>query len=399
MKILVINSGSSSLKYQIFDMDNNNVLAKWLVDRIWISGSAIKHKSSNDQKKEIEIEIRNHDEALKMVLDLLVDTEVWVIKSLDEISAVWHRVVHGWEKFSESIIINEEVKAEVKKLVSLAPLHNPANIMWIESVERLLPNVPNVAVFDTAFHQTMEATNYLYALPRELYEKHGIRRYGFHGTSHNYVSHRACEILGREYATKKIITCHIGNGGSVTAIKDGKVVDTSMGLTPLEGVIMGTRCGDIDPAIIPFLIKNMNMSIDEIDEMLNKKSGMLGISWSFSDHRDIENGYNAGKERETLVINMYTKGILKYIGAYAAYMNGVDVIVFTAGTLENSALQRKLIVDNLGYLGIKLDENKNNFRGEERIISTDDSKVKVIVVPTNEELMIAKDTYKLVTSL
>ncbi len=399
MKILVINSGSSSLKYQIFDMDNNNVLAKWLVDRIWISGSAIKHKSSNDQKKEIEIEIRNHDEALKMVLDLLVDTEVWVIKSLDEISAVWHRVVHGWEKFSESIIINEEVKAEVKKLVSLAPLHNPANIMWIESVERLLPNVPNVAVFDTAFHQTMEATNYLYALPRELYEKHGIRRYGFHGTSHNYVSHRACEILGRDYNTKKIITCHIGNGWSVTAIKDGKVVDTSMGLTPLEGVIMGTRCGDIDPAIIPFLIKNMNMSIDEIDEMLNKKSGMLGISWSFSDHRDIENGYNAGKERETLVINMYTKGILKYIGAYAAYMNGVDVIVFTAGTLENSALQRKLIVDNLGYLGIKLDENKNNFRGEERIISIDDSKVKVIVVPTNEELMIAKDTYKLVTSL
>ncbi len=399
MKILVINSGSSSLKYQIFDMDNNNVLAKWLVDRIWISGSAIKHKSSNDQKKEIEIEIRNHDEALKMVLDLLVDTEVWVIKSLDEISAVWHRVVHGWEKFSESIIINEEVKAEVKKLVSLAPLHNPANIMWIESVERLLPNVPNVAVFDTAFHQTMEATNYLYALPRELYEKHGIRRYGFHGTSHNYVSHRACEILGRDYNTKKIITCHIGNGWSVTAIKDGKVVDTSMGLTPLEGVIMGTRCGDIDPAIIPFLIKNMNMSIDEIDEMLNKRSGMLGISWSFSDHRDIENGYNAGKERETLVINMYTKGILKYIGAYAAYMNGVDVIVFTAGTLENSALQRKLIVDNLGYLGIKLDENKNNFRGEERIISTDDSKVKVIVVPTNEELMIAKDTYRLVTSL
>jgi acetate kinase len=399
MKILVINSGSSSLKYQIFDMDNNNVLAKWLVDRIWISGSAIKHKSSNDQKKEIEIEIRNHDEALKMVLDLLVDTEVWVIKSLDEISAVWHRVVHGWEKFSESIIINEEVKAEVKKLVSLAPLHNPANIMWIESVERLLPNVPNVAVFDTAFHQTMEATNYLYALPRELYEKHGIRRYGFHGTSHNYVSHRACEILGRDYNTKKIITCHIGNGWSVTAIKDGKVVDTSMGLTPLEGVIMGTRCGDIDPAIIPFLIKNMNMSIDEIDEMLNKRSGMLGISWNFSDHRDIENGYNAGKERETLVINMYTKGILKYIGAYAAYMNGVDVIVFTAGTLENSALQRKLIVDNLGYLGIKLDENKNNFRGEERIISTDDSKVKVIVVPTNEELMIAKDTYRLVTSL
>ena len=399
MKILVINSGSSSLKYQIFDMDNNNVLAKWLVDRIWISGSAIKHKSSNDQKKEIEIEIRNHDEALKMVLDLLVDTEVWVIKSLDEISAVWHRVVHGWEKFSESIIINEEVKAEVKKLVSLAPLHNPANIMWIESVERLLPNVPNVAVFDTAFHQTMEATNYLYALPRELYEKHGIRRYGFHGTSHNYVSHRACEILGRDYNTKKIITCHIGNGWSVTAIKDGKVVDTSMGLTPLEGVIMGTRCGDIDPAIIPFLIKNMNMSIDEIDERLNKRSGMLGISWNFSDHRDIENGYNAGKERETLVINMYTKGILKYIGAYAAYMNGVDVIVFTAGTLENSALQRKLIVDNLGYLGIKLDENKNNFRGEERIISTDDSKVKVIVVPTNEELMIAKDTYRLVTSL
>ncbi|HRU50280.1 MAG TPA: acetate kinase, partial [Candidatus Absconditabacterales bacterium] len=392
-------SGSSSLKYQIFDMDNNNVLAKGLVDRIGISGSAIKHKSSNDQKKEIEIEIKNHDEALKMVLDLLVDTEVGVIKSLDEISAVGHRVVHGGEKFSESIIINEEVKAEVKKLVSLAPLHNPANIMGIESVERLLPNVPNVAVFDTAFHQTMEATNYLYALPRELYEKHGIRRYGFHGTSHNYVSHRACEILGREYATKKIITCHIGNGGSVTAIKDGKVVDTSMGLTPLEGVIMGTRCGDIDPAIIPFLIKNMNMSIDEIDEMLNKKSGMLGISGNFSDHRDIENGYNAGKERETLVINMYTKGILKYIGAYAAYMNGVDVIVFTAGTLENSALQRKLIVDNLGYLGIKLDENKNNFRGEERIISTDDSKVKAIVVPTNEELMIAKDTYKLVTSL
>jgi len=399
MKILVINSGSSSLKYQLFDMDNNNVLAKWLVDRIWISGSAIKHKSSNDQKKEIEIEIKNHDEALKMVLDLLVDTEVWVIKSLDEISAVWHRVVHGWEKFSQSIVVDTQVKEELKNLISLAPLHNPANIMWIESVEKLLPNIPNVAVFDTAFHQTMNPEAYMYAIPYKYYEKYKIRRYGFHGTSHNYVFQRTCEILWKDEKNTKMVVCHIGNGASISAIKNWKVVDTSMGMTPLEWLIMWTRSWDIDPAIINFLQEKEKLSSQDLDKILNKESWVLWISENSSDMREIENGHIAGKEKESLAMNMYIHRILKYIWAYVSILNGCDAIVFTAWVLENSSYIRKLIIDKLSWLGVKLDENKNDFRWEEKIISTDDSKVQVMVVPTNEELMIAKDTYELTKNL
>lgn len=399
MKILVINSGSSSLKYQLFDMDNNNVLAKWLVDRIWISGSAIKHKSSNDQKKEIEIEIKNHDEALKMVLDLLVDTEVWVIKYLDEISAVWHRVVHGWEKFSQSIVVDTQVKEELKNLISLAPLHNPANIMWIESVEKLLPNIPNVAVFDTAFHQTMNPEAYMYAIPYKYYEKYKIRRYGFHGTSHNYVFQRTCEILWKDEKNTKMVVCHIGNGASISAIKNWKVVDTSMGMTPLEWLIMWTRSWDIDPAIINFLQEKEKLSSQDLDKILNKESWVLWISENSSDMREIENGHIAGKEKESLAMNMYIHRILKYIWAYVSILNGCDAIVFTAWVLENSSYIRKLIIDKLSWLGVKLDENKNDFRWEEKIISTDDSKVQVMVVPTNEELMIAKDTYELTKNL
>jgi len=400
MKILALNCGSSSLKYQLYDWEKKEVVAVGIVERIGIEGSFIKHEvPAKDKEIKTEASIPDHKVGIKLVLDALTKGEGAVIADMKEISAVGHRVVHGGEKFNHSVLIDDRVIAAIKEVSHLAPLHNPANLIGIEAAMEALPGCPQVAIFDTAFHQTMPQYAYMYAVPYEWYEKFSVRRYGFHGTSHLYVSKRAADLLGKPAKDCNIITMHIGNGVSCTAIKNGVSVDTTMGLTPLEGAIMGTRCGDIDPAIIPFLIKNMNMSIDEIDEMLNKKSGMLGISWNFSDHRDIENGYNAGKERETLVINMYTKGILKYIGAYAAYMNGVDVIVFTAGTLENSALQRKLIVDNLGYLGIKLDENKNNFRGEERIISTDDSKVKAIVVPTNEELMIAKDTYKLVTSL
>ena len=396
MKILVLNAGSSSLKYQLFDWNNNTVIAKGNVERIGIEGSFIKHKDANDNKSEFPGNITDHTEALKKVLDILVSPEHGSLQSLEEIDAIGHRVVHGGETFKSSVVVTPEVKEKIRSLIPLAPLHNPANLMGIEACENVLPTTPNVVVFDTAFHQTMESDHFLYPLPREYYEKHRIRRYGFHGTSHNYVSQRACEILGKDYHNTKLITCHIGNGGSVTAIKNGKEIDTSMGFTPLEGVMMGTRCGDIDPAIIPFLMKNEGLSIDEIDTMMNKKSGILGLYSDSSDHREIEEGFLAGKPLETEVINIYTKSILKYIGAYTAYLNGVDVIVLTAGTLENSAPERKLIVDQLAWLGVTLDESQNDFRGEERVISTPESKVTVIVVPTNEEYMIAKDTCELV---
>lgn len=398
MKILVLNAGSSSIKYQLRDWETQIVLNKWLVERIWIDGSLIKHTNTEGQKTTIEWNLENHTVALQKVLDLLVNPEIWALTSLTEINAIGHRVVHWWELFKESVIITGEVKEQIKSLISLAPLHQPANIMGIEACENVLSWVPNIAVFDTAFHQTMKPEHYLYALPREYYEEYGVRRYGFHGTSHDYVSHRACEILNLDYTTQKIITCHIGNGWSVTAIQNGEVVDTSLGFTPLEGVMMGTRCWDIDPAIIPFLMKNANLSIDDIDTMMNKKSWLLGTSGISADHREIENGYISWDEMETIVIKMYTKSILKYIGAYCAYMNWVDVIVLTAGTLENSAVERKLLMDNLWYLGVKLDESKNDFRGEERVISTDDSKVTVIVVPTDEEKMIAGDVARLINS-
>lgn len=393
MKVLVLNSGSSSLKYQLFNMENQTVLAKGLVERIGIEGGKIKHKTMSGEKHEFDGFLENHEVALNKVLDLLVNKEFWALNNLQEINAIGHRVVHGGEYFPTSALVDEEVKNKLKKLFDLAPLHNPANVMGIEACEKILPGIPNVVVCDTSFHQSMKPQHFLYALPYEWYEKYQIRRYGAHGTSHKYVSQRMAEILGR--SDLKIITCHIGNGASVTAIKDGKVVETSMGLTPLEGVIMGTRCGNIDPAIVPFVMKKENLTPDEIDTIMNKKSGILGVSQISSDHRDIEEGYAEWKEREVMVMKMYTNAILKYIWSYAALLEGVDAIVFTAGVLENSILQRKLLAENLGRLGVDFDESKNNFRGEERSLTTEQSKVQLWVIPTDEELMIARDTYEL----
>ena len=393
MKVLVLNSGSSSLKYQLFNMENQTVLAKGLVERIGIEGGKIKHKTMSGEKHEFDGFLENHEVALNKVLDLLVNKEFWALNSLQEINAIGHRVVHGGEYFPTSALVDEEVKNKLKKLFDLAPLHNPANVMGIEACEKILPGIPNVVVCDTSFHQSMKPEHFLYAVPYEWYEKYQIRRYGAHGTSHKYVSQRMAELMGR--SDLKIITCHIGNGASVTAIKDGKVVETSMGLTPLEGVIMGTRCGNIDPAIVPFVMKKENLTPDEIDTIMNKKSGILGVSQISSDHRDIEEGYAEWKEREVMVMKMYTNAILKYIWSYAALLEGVDAIVFTAGVLENSILQRKLLAEKLGRLGVDFDESKNNFRGEERSLTTEQSKVQLWVIPTDEELMIAKDTYEL----
>lgn len=393
MKILVLNSGSSSLKYQLFDMEHQTVLAKGLVERIGIEGSKIKHKTQAGEKHDLEGFLENHEIALNKVLSLLINEDFGALKSLDEIDAIWHRIIHGGEVFDHSVLITEEVEVEMRKLIDLAPLHYPPQLIGLDACKKLLPNISNVAVFDTAFHQTMKPENFLYALPYEWYEKYQIRRYGFHGTSHKYVSQRMAEILGR--SDLKIITCHVGNGASITAIKNGEVVETSMGLTPLEGLIMGTRCGNIDPAIIPFMMKKENLTADQIDTIMNKKSGILGISEKSSDHRDIEDGYSAGNERDLMVMNMYTNAILKYIGSYAALLGGVDVIVFTAWVLENSILQRKLIAEKLGRLGVDFDESKNNFRGEERNLTKEGSKVQLWVIPTDEELMIAKDTYEL----
>ena len=394
MKILILNAGSSSLKYQMFDMENNEVLCSGLVERIAIDGGKITHKTKTGEKHPFDLDLPNHEVALHKVLDILVNPEYGAVKSLDEINAVGHRVVHGGEKFAHSTLITPEVKKVLHELIELAPLHNPANIMGIEACEKVLPGVPNVAVFDTAFHQTMKPDHFLYPLPYEWYENHKVRRYGFHGTSHRYVSERLAEITGRN--DLKIITCHVGNGASITAVDSGKVIETSMGLTPLEGLMMGTRCGDIDPAIVPFMMKKENLTPDQIDTIMNKKSGVLGVSQISSDHRDIEGGYNEGKEREVTVMNMYTNAILKYIGSYAALLQGIDAIVFTAGVLENSMLQRRLIASQLGWLGAHFDESLNNFRGEEKAITTPDSKIQIWVIPTNEELMIAKDTYELV---
>jgi len=394
MKILVLNSGSSSLKYQLFDMEKEEVLAKWLVERIWIEWSKIKHKTATGIKHDVEGFLENHEIALNKVLNLLIDPEVWALKDLKEIDAVGHRMVHGGESFSKSTLITDEVKKTFKELTDLAPLHNPANLMGVEAVEKVLPWIPNVGVFDTAFHQTMKPENFLYALPYKRYEEYKIRRYGFHGTSHRYVSQRISEILGRK--DLKVITCHVGNWASISAIKNGEVVETSMGLTPLEGVIMWSRCGNIDPAIIPFMMKKENLSADQIDKIMNKESWVLGLSWKSSDHRDIEDWYNAGNEREITIMKMYTNAILKYIGAYAALLEWVDAIVFTAWVLENSKLQRQLIAEKLGWLGVDYDASKNDFRGEERCLTKENSKVQLWVIPTDEELMIAKDTFDIV---
>lgn len=397
MNILVINCGSSSLKFQLIDAVTEKQIAKGLCERIGIDGSQLVYKPAGGEKEETVTPMQDHTKAIELVLNALTNEKTGVVKSLDEIGAVGHRIVHGGEKFASSTIITDEVIEAIKACNDLAPLHNPANLIGIDACKKLMPNTPMVGVFDTAFHQTMPKEAYLYGLPYEYYEKYQVRRYGFHGTSHSYVSKRAAELLGKKYEDLKIIVCHLGNGASISAVKDGKCVDTSMGLTPLEGLIMGTRSGDIDPAIIEFLAHKENMSIDEIMTVLNKKSGVLGLSDDLSsDFRDLEKSYVAGEDRGLRTIRTFAYRVAKYIGAYTAAMNGVDVICFTAGVGENSPLVRNLACERLGYLSIALDQEKNNRRGEELEVSTPDSKVKVLVVPTNEELAIARETAALV---
>ncbi|WP_326908903.1 acetate/propionate family kinase [Sedimentibacter sp. MB31-C6] len=392
MNVLIINCGSSSLKYQLINMDDESVLAKGLAERIGIEGSVVKHEKTGQDKVIINDSMANHKDAINIVLKALVDSKYGAVKSLKEIDAVGHRVVHGGEKFAGSVVITDEVVNTMKECTDLAPLHNPPNIIGIEACKELLPNIPMVGVFDTAFHQTMPEEAYIYPLPYELYQELGIRRYGFHGTSHKYVSERVSALTGKSNKELKIITCHLGNGASLTAIKDGQSVDTSMGMTPLEGLVMGTRCGDIDPAIVTFLMNKKNLSIQEIDNLMNKKSGVLGISGVSSDFRDIEEAADKGDKRAQLALDKFAYTVKKYIGSYAAAMGGVDVLVFTAGLGENSGPARKQICEGLEFLGIEIDDDKNNTRGKEVEISKSSSKVKVFVIPTNEELMIARDT-------
>ncbi|MFZ5966336.1 MAG: acetate/propionate family kinase [Bacillota bacterium] len=396
MNVLVINCGSSSLKYQLIDMKDESVLAKGLVERIGIEGSVLKHETPASGKTVIEQPMENHKVALGLVLDALVDEKHGAIKDMSEISAVGHRVVHGGEKFNSSVIITDEMIKAMEECIDLAPLHNPPNLMGIAACKELMPTVPMVGVFDTAFHQTMPKSSYIYPLPYELYEKYGIRRYGFHGTSHRFVSQRAADMLGKNIEDLKIVTCHLGNGASVAAIKNGKSFETSMGFTPLEGLAMGTRCGDIDPAIIKFIMDKENLDINAVDNILNKKSGVLGISGVSSDFRDIENAAAEGNERAQLALNIFDNRVKEYIAAYAAAMGGIDAVVFTAGLGENSASNREAICEGLEFMGIKIDSEKNNTRGKEVVVSTDDSIVKVMVIPTNEELVIARDTFELV---
>lgn len=393
MKILVINAGSSSLKYQLIDIETETVLAKGLCERIGIEGSRLNHTPNGGDKVVIEKHMNDHSDAIKMVLDALVDKEYGVISDMSEISAVGHRVVHGGELFSKSVIINDELKDAVKECIPLAPLHNPANLIGIDACEKAMPGVPQVGVFDTAFHQTMPKEVYMYGLPYDLYTDYKIRRYGFHGTSHKYVSSRAAEILGKDIKDLKIITCHLGNGSSITAVENGKSVATSMGLTPLAGTVMGTRCGSIDPAIIKFIADQKGITLEEVDNILNKESGVYGISGVSSDFRDLDAAAKSGNERAQLALDMFVYSVRKYIGQYIVQMGGVDAIVFTAGVGENDGKMREAITKDLDFLGISIDIEKNKgIRGDEAIISTEDSKVKVLVVPTNEELMIARET-------
>ena len=398
MKVLVINAGSSSLKYQLMDPETREVLAKGLCERIGIDGRLTHKIPARDAKHEFEIPMPTHAEAIQAVLDALLSPEYGVIKSASEIDAVGHRVVHGGEKFAASALITGEVMAAIEECIPLAPLHNPANITGIKACQAVMPGVPMVAVFDTAFHQTMPAKSYIYALPYEYYEKDKVRRYGFHGTSHKYVSGRAAAMLGKPIEQLKIITCHLGNGSSVAAIQNGKCVDTTMGLTPLAGLPMGTRSGDMDAGVMEFIMKKHNLSIDEMMTILNKKSGVLGISGVSSDFRDLENASKEGNTRAQLAIDVFIYDVKKYIGAYAAAMGGVDAVVFTAGIGENSASLRAEMVKDLDFMGIKMDLEKNDFRGEERDVSAPDASVKVLVIPTNEELMIAMDTAEIVNA-
>ncbi|NLM44010.1 MAG: acetate kinase [Clostridiales bacterium] len=396
MKVFVVNCGSSSLKYQLINMENEEVEAKGLVERIGIPGSVLKHEPRGGEKVVIEEDMPTHKEALKNVIDALMDEKYGVIKDMKEINAVGHRVVHAGEKFACSVVITEEVVNALKDCIDLAPLHNPPNILGIEACQQLMPGVPMVGVFDTAFHQTMPNEAYIYALPYELYEKYGVRRYGFHGTSHKYVSLKAAEMLGKDIKDLKIVTCHLGNGASVAAVKNGKSIDTSMGFTPLEGLAMGTRCGDIDPAIVKFIAEKEELDLNGVDKLLNKQSGVLGVSGVSSDFRDIEEAAEKGNERAKLALKLFAYRVRKYIGAYAAAMGGLDAIVFTAGLGENSASMRASICDGLEFLGVEIDKEKNNVRGKEVDISKDGSKIKVLLIPTNEELMIARDTKELI---
>ena len=395
MKILVLNCGSSSIKYALYNMDDQSVMTSGGAERVGMDGAFVKVKLANGEKKQIMHDIPEHTEGVKFIFSLLTDPEIGVIKSLDEIDAVGHRMVHGGEKFNKSVVLNDEVLKAFEAVSDLAPLHNPANLKGVRAVSELMPGLPQVGVFDTAFHQTMPKKAFMYAIPYELYKEYGVRRYGFHGTSHRYVSQRVCDFLGVSPIGKRIITCHIGNGGSISAVVDGKCVDTTMGLTPLEGVMMGTRSGDIDGGAITFLEKKLNLDADGMSNLLNKKSGVLGITGKSSDMRDVENAAKNGDERAKLAQDMYFYRIKKYIGAYAAAMGGLDVVVFTAGVGENQVSMRSEVCKGLEFLGIKFDEEKNKVRGEEAIISADDSKVKVVVIPTDEELMIATDTMNL----
>lgn len=396
MLILVVNAGSSSLKYQLIDMDNKNVVAKGLCDRIGIPGSLIKHSTSDGRCLNKEIEMKTHQDAIEALIKVLTHAEVGVIKSLDEISAVGHRVVHGGEKFFKSVIIDDDVLNTIEDCCELAPLHNPPNIIGIKACKNILKDVPQIAVFDTAFHQTMPKKAYVYAIPFKYYQKYKIRKYGFHGTSHKYVSERAACIMGRPYDQLKIVTCHLGNGSSIAAVNCGKVVDTSMGFTPLDGLAMGTRCGTIDPAIVTFLMNKENLSTEEIDSILNKKSGVLGVSGVSSDFRDLDAAVLKGNERAAVALELFSYQVKKFIGSYAAAMGGIDAVVFTAGIGENTAHIRKSACEGLEFMGISIDDEKNKTRGIEAEISSETSKVKVLVIPTNEELAIARETKNLI---
>ena len=397
MNILVINCGSSSLKYQLISSDTEEVLAKGLCERIGIDGSAITHTPAGGEKVTTEVPMPDHTDAVRYVIEKLTDANVGVIKSLEEIDAVGHRIVHGGEKFASSVVIDDEVMKAIEECNDLAPLHNPANLIGINSCKAIMPNVPMVAVFDTAFHQTMPKKAYLYGLPYEYYEKYKVRRYGFHGTSHDFVSKRAAEMLGKNRDDLKIVVCHLGNGASISAVDHGRSVDTSMGLTPLEGLIMGTRSGDIDPAIVGFIAEKENMTAEEVISVCNKKSGVLGLSGGVSsDFRDLEAAANSGNEKAQDTLEAYAYRVAKYIGAYVMGMKGVDVIAFTAGVGENNQTMRAVIGEYLGWLGTSIDPEKNKLRGEEVILSKDTDKVVTMVVPTNEELAIARETVKLV---
>lgn len=393
MKILVINCGSSSLKYQLFDMTDESVLCKGLVERIGIEGSKLTHKVGSE-KLVFEEEMKDHTAAIKHVFDALLDEKYGVVKSLDEINAIGHRVLHGGDKLTESTVIDENVKAKVEEFIKFGPLHNPANLMGIKACESLVPGKKNVAVFDTAFHQTMPARTFMYAIPYEYYEDYRLRKFGFHGTSHRYVTLRTAELLGTAKENLNIITVHLGNGSSIAAIKDGKCYDTTMGLTPLEGLLMGTRSGDIDPTVMTFLMNEKGFSADEMNQLLNKKSGVLGVSGLSSDFRDLEEAAEKGNERAQLALDMFITRVRRYVGGFMAELGHIDAISFAGGIGENSASMRKLILENMEDYGIIIDDSKNDTR-EEAVISADNSRVKVLVVPTNEELMIARDTMEL----